>query len=196
MEGFQNFKDKLKQSFYSKFSGKEARLKSGMQSAILQLELKKLLPEKINAIEVFGMHGLWHTKDYIHLVDSLDIFEINKRYHELSKKNLKKFNVKYFHQDSIKFIAETSNKYNLVVADIPFGGSFYSENGLPLFIDDLIKITSGKSVLIFNIHSKFLSNFQRIESELKNKATNKKVKDLFFVARNSSVSYVVIAFES
>lgn len=194
MENIQNFKDKLKQSFYNKIGGKEKKLKTSMQSLILQLELKNLLPKNMKAIEVFGMHGLWHTKDYIHLVDELDIFEINKKYHDLSKKNLKKFKVNYFLQDSIKFIAETENKYDLVVADIPFGGDFYSETGLPRFIDDLIKISKERSILIFNMHSKFLKDYQRIQSELILKSKDKKVIDLFFIARNSEVSYVVVAF--
>lgn len=164
-----------------------------MQSVLLQLKLKKILPDKINALEMFGMHGLWHTRDYVNHVGHLDIFEIDPEYHRLSKKALAGYPVSFYCDDSIKYISATDKKYNFIVADIPFGGDFYKEDGLPRFFSDMIRVADQGSVLIFNCHSVFLSDFKNLQDRIRTQCDSREVKDLFFVARNSNVSYIVLA---
>ena len=166
-----------------------------MQNIFLLLTLKKLLPEKIVAIELFGMHGLWHTKDYAGKVHRLDLFELDPHYHRLSKKVFKKLPVNYFNEDSIKYISVTENKYNLAVADIPAGGNFYTCDGMPVFWNDLVRILLPGSVLIFNVHSDKLGSYKAIEDWIRNNSGDKKVRDIFFIARNSIVSYTTVAFQ-
>lgn len=49
-------------SFLGKHVGK---LQTPMQQVLLQLQIKELLPSRVDALEMFGMHGLWHTMDYV-----------------------------------------------------------------------------------------------------------------------------------
>lgn len=194
-EDLQYYKDLFKYSLYKRITGVNNKSKTCMQSTLLQLKVKCLLPEKINAIEMFGMHALWHTMDYIDYVSSLDIFEINERYHELSKVKLKKYPVNFYNLDSIKYIKETNIKYNFIVADIPYGGDFYDENGLPLFFEDLIRISDNNSIIIFNCHTEKLKEFKTLIKLINKKVGSKEIKDLFFVPRHNLVSYIVLVIE-
>jgi len=195
-EYLQYFKDFLKQSFYKRFTGIGKRSKTSMQRVLLELKLKQLLPEKIIALEMFGMHGLWHTMDYIDFVISLDMFEINKTYHEMSKGSLKNYPVKFHHQDSIKYISETKATYNFVVADAPIIlGKFFESNGLPYFFNDLIKVTASSGIIIFNFHSNYLHNFLEFKLLIQNNVGSRKIKELFFVPRNENLTYGVLVLE-
>lgn len=164
-----------------------------MQNVMLQLKLKKLLPSKINAIEMFGMHALWHTMDYIDYISNLDMLEINNNYHELSKKKLKKYPVKFYNLDSIKFIKETKNKYNFIVSDSPFLEEFYDKTGLPYFFESLFDIAEPNSIIIFNCPSEKLNEFVQLELLIRKRVESRRVKDLFFTPRNEKVMYVVLS---
>lgn len=194
-EKIQYYKDLLKYFLYKKVTGVNKKTKTSMQSVLLQLQVKNLFPEKINAIEMFGMHGLWHTMDYINYVSNLDIFEINKDYHELSKNALKSHPVQFYNVDSIKYIKETSNKYNFIVADIPYGGDFYDDNGLPFFFEYFIKISNDNSIIIFNCHSVKLKEYNFLVKIIKEKTEQREIKDLFFVPRNDEMSYIVLVIK-
>jgi len=194
-EKIQYYKDLLKYFLYKKVTGVNKKTKTSMQSVLLQLQVKNLFPEKINAIEMFGMHGLWHTMDYINYVSNLDIFEINKGYHELSKNALKSHPVQFYNVDSIKYIKKTSNKYNFIVADIPYGGDFYDDNGLPFFFEYFIKISNDNSIIIFNCHSVKLKEYNFLVKIIKEKTEQREIKDLFFVPRNDEMSYIVLVIK-
>ncbi len=185
-------KDRLKLGIYNRISGIDKKLKTGMQSIIMQLQVKKLIPENIQAIELFGMHGLWHTKDYIGLVKHLDIFEIDPKYQAYSKKALKNYPVDFFQEDSIAFVKATDKKYNWIVSDSPYSGPFYGKDGLPLFFDDMIRCASEKAVIIMNIHSEYLADFIALQTKIHERIDNRKVKDLFFYTRNEQITYAVI----
>ncbi len=191
----QYYLDKTKSLIYNFVSRRANKVQTPMTNLMLQLELKNLLPSKINAIELFGMHGLWHTLDYVKKVDSLHILEIDKTYHELSKRALKKYNVNYTNADSLKYADTTSQKYNFVVADIPFGGNFYDDKGLPVFWNSMLRIADKQCVFVFNIHSDKLKNYHYVVSEIKNRISSHKIKDLFFVPRNTQMSYIVLAID-
>lgn len=164
-----------------------------MQSVLLQLRLRGLLPKRIRAVELFGMHGLWHTMDYVPLVEQLDFFEIDKAYLDLARNNLHPFPVTFHCADSIAWLRTTTERYDLVVADIPFSGPFYRDNGLPRFISDLYKATLNGGVLIVNCHARFLANSDQLASAFEAAAEGRTIRDIFFVPRNSSVTYVVIS---
>ena len=185
----------MKYFLYKKVTGINKKTKTSMQSVLLQLQVKNLFPKKINAIEMFGMHGLWHTMDYINYVSNLDIFEINERYHLLSKNALKKYPVQFYNLDSIKYIKETKNKYNFIVADIPYGGNFYDENGLPTFFENFINISDDNAIIIFNCHSIKLKEYNFLIKLIKEKIEQREIKDLFFVPRNDVMSYIVLVIK-
>jgi len=194
-ENIQYYKDKLKYLFYKNTTGINKKSKTSMQSLLLQLRVKKLFPEKIKSIEMFGMHGLWHTMDYISYVTHLDIFEINERYHELSKKALKNYPVNFYNLDSINYIKETNLKYNFIVADIPYGGNFYDSAGLPFFFEYLIKIADNNSIIVFNCHSVKLKEYRFLVKLIKEKIEEREIIDLFFVPRNDLMTYIVLAIK-
>lgn len=194
-ENLQYYKDRFKYSVYKRITGVNKKSKTSMQSVLLQLKIKNLLPEKINAIEMFGMHALWHTMDYINYVNNLDIFEINERYHELSKILLKQYSVRFYNLDSIKYIKETNVKYNFIVADIPYSGDFYDNNGLPLFFENLIRISEDNSIIIFNCHTEKLKEYKTLVKLINEKVESREIKDLFFVPRHNLVSYIVLAIK-
>ena len=189
----QYYSDLLKFILYSKLSGEEKKLKTGMQSVLLLLRSKDLLPKKIRALEMFGMHGLWHTMDYVHLVEHLDIFELDKKFSDLSKKNLPKNKTNFFSEDSIKWISSSNKTYNFIVADIPYSGTFYNELGLPLFFNDMLKVTEKNGILIFNCHTKILSDplFENNIRTLNN--TEKTISQILLVPKNSLVTYVILS---
>lgn len=188
----QYWKDRLTTWLLSHVAGQERRLKSGMQSVLLQLELKGSLPKPMTAVELFGMHGLWHTMDYVRLVEHLDFFEIDKQYLDLARRNLGRYPVTFHHGDSIAWLRSCEKQYNFVVADIPFSGPFYHADGMPLFLDDLVRITSPGGVLVFNAHAKHLSQYPAFEACIREHASGRTIADLFLVPRNSQVTYVVL----
>lgn len=194
MEFAQYYKDRIKTAFFRKVSGLNARAKTGMHTLLLELKIKGLLPKNIRALEMFGMHGLWHTMDYVPFVEHLDIFEINEKYHELSKKNLKGFPVDFQCADSIAFVESRPQPYDLVVSDIPFGGDFYNQNGLPKFLPAMIEATAQKGVLIFNIHSSQLVDFNTFTGLIRAACGSREVVDLFYTPRNEWVTYTTIVF--
>lgn len=186
--------DRLKLAISNKISGENKRHKTAMQQLLLILKVKNLLPKHIMAVELFGMHGLWHTMDYIEKVESLDIFEINPTYHKLSKRLLKKYSVRFFLQDSIAFIATTNLRYNFVVADIPFGGNFYTSNGLPFFLLNLIKLVDPDGgVLIFNCHARYFQHFENLKLQIASVVDSHSIKEIFCMPRNESIGYIILA---
>jgi len=172
-EDFQYLKDYFKYLIYKKITGIYKKSKTNMQSVLLQLKVKNLWPDKVRALEMFGRHGLWHTMDYVAWVDHPDIFELNPRFHELSQKNLKKYPVSFYNSDSIRFIQETQKKYDLIVADSPYGGNFYAEDGLPYFFNDFIKIADVKSIIIFNCHTIKLAKFEKLTQIIHQRVGNR-----------------------
>ena len=191
----QYWKDRLTGWVQSWFSGPERRLKSGMQCVLLQLGSKGRLPAELDAVELFGMHGLWHTKDYIARVKHLEFFEIDKGYLELAKKSLATFPVTFHHADSIAWLHGRPRTFNFVVADIPYSGPFYADNGLPAFLDDLLHICAPGGVIVFNCHASRLARHREMEHELRDRLGTRVLSDIFYVPRNSLITYVVMCLD-
>lgn len=189
-------KDYVKSRLYRVLQRRQGKLVTGMQSLLIQLRAKELLPDRIDALEMFGMHGLWHTLDYVGVVHSLDMFEINEKYLKQSKRTLAGFNVRYFQQDSIAYISSCPPSYNLVIADIPFAGPFYNSNGLANFLPDMIRICKGKSVIVMNCAMSILPNYKQLQESIRKEVFDRNCKDIFFVPRNSQLCYIVVAIEA
>lgn len=188
----QYWKDLLKWYCYSFLGCHAGKLQTPMRQVILQLQIRNLLPERIDALEMFGMHGLWHTMDYVRYVDALDFFEIDSVYLGLAKRKLSKYNVKFHCEDSIAYIGRTEKMYSLIVSDSPFGGNFYDKDGLPYFLKDMVVHVARHGVLIFNFANQDMPKLHYIERKINE---IRKTEEVFMVVRHEQMSYIVVAFK-
>ena len=154
-----------------------------MNDVITFLE-KRVDVSKLNALEVFGRAGDWHTTAYANRVKSLQVWEIDKKWKNILKKNLPNAKIKIL--DSIKIIVENlePSKFDLIVIDNPMNTwgtkkepSFYCEHFD--FIKHIGNIIDKEAILIFNInknpfdYDKFLEWKKRREKFYKRKRTSK-----------------------
>jgi hypothetical protein len=163
-----------------------------MQMIFDLLTYRKLLREDAQAIELFGMFGLWHTKYYVDYVAHVDIFETNTIYHNLSKFALGSAKVSYFNADSLVYASQTDKRYEIVVADTPMGASFYDRSGLPVFWNSLLRIATPQAVVIVNVPTWVLAYEEEFMRALAENTPVRKIKDVFFVPRDNVVSYCVV----
>lgn len=191
------YKDVLKSIVYRYISKCCGKVQTPMQQVMLQLRVRGMLPKRIDGIEMFGMYGLWHTMDYIKYVDSLDFFELNPVDIAWAKKNLRRYNVNFYCEDSIAYMRNTEKKYSFIVSDSPLGGDFYDEDGLPYFLRDMVNRSNEESVIIFNIKHQVQSSNGNIKQFcfLKDKINDiREAEDIFLITRNDFISYVVVIF--
>jgi len=102
----------------------------------------------MDALEVFGFTGEYHTKFYAPIVRSLEVWEINPNLEDSLKKNLPNSRIKI--TDAFNEIKYTLEKFDLIVIDNPvttFGK--YCEH-FDLF-PDIFRITKKKAVIILNV---------------------------------------------
>lgn len=189
-------KENIKSMLVSLVKGKLGRLGTSMDYVIKTLKAKQELKENAEAIELFGMFGLWHTKDYINYVSKIDFFDIDNGYIKYARRVFdNNSKMTFFNEDSIKFIQNTDKKYDLVIADTPYSATFfYDNNDLPVFLKDMIRVTRHGGVVIFNIHTDSLKRWELLKGEIV-KESNRSVKDIFVLYRSSIISYVVMVFE-
>ncbi len=171
------------------------RLKTGIEVVFLLLTYKGYLRPDASALEVFGMHGLWHTKYYLKYIGHLDIFEINKTYSRLSRLALGTRKVSFYHQDSLIYLSETERKYDLVVADTPVAGGFFEADGLPRFWKDLIQVTAPRGIVIFNVLTEFVSSNRSFPTTVMKALHGRRLRDFFFVPRNDVMCYGVVVLD-
>ena len=90
-----------------------------MKDVINILKKNDIILKKMDALEVFGRAGDWHTVAYANKVKSLEVWEINRDWKQDLKKNLPAAKIKIL--DSVKTILEKNNlsKFDLVVIDNP-----------------------------------------------------------------------------
>lgn len=132
---------------------------SGMNDLIKKLEQKGIKFENLNALEVFGRGGDWHTTSYANKVKYLEIWEIDSKWENELKRNLPNAKIKI--QDSIRTIYDSNNleKFSFVVIDNPqmlYGPQ--SENLEPLYCEHfevlkkIDRIVEPDSIIIFNVN--------------------------------------------
>lgn len=129
------------------------RLKTPMDIVVLTLQIHKLLPKPLIALDLFGMHGLWVTCDYAHLCDYLELWEIEPIYAKFARKFIPKAVVKI--GDSIKAVKEKRllrENYNFIVIDNPIWSPYgpgYCEH-FDLF-PDVFSYLGKSGVLVINV---------------------------------------------
>lgn len=112
----------------------------------------------LDALEVFGRDGHWHTTAYAPLVGHLEVWEIEEKYREPLTVNLPMADVKI--TDSFQEIRRTSKKYHLIVVDNsmgiyrddPFSGEAATTHceHFDLF-PDLFRVIEDWAILIVNV---------------------------------------------
>ncbi len=127
-----------------------------MDDVITFLE-KRIDVSELNALEIFGRAGDWHTTVYANRVKSLQVWEIDKKWKNILKKNLPNAKIKIL--DSIKTIVENlePSKFDLIVIDNPMNTwgtkkepNLYCEHFD--FIKYIRNIIDKEAILIFNIN--------------------------------------------
>jgi len=96
-------------------------LRTPLDTVISILKSKNLLPHSIRALEPFGMYGLWVTKDYADLCESLEFWELDPTYAKFAKAVLRSSRVSVNTGDSIEAckIAYKNAPFNFIVIDNP-----------------------------------------------------------------------------
>ena len=127
-----------------------------MDDVITFLE-KRIDVSELNALEIFGRAGDWHTTVYTNKIKSLQVWEIDKKWEKSLKKNLPNAKIKIL--DSIKTIVENlePSKFDLIIIDNPmttFGTkkepNLYCEHFD--FIKNIGNIIDKEAIIIFNIN--------------------------------------------
>ena len=210
-------KERIKR-YYIDYSRKIGRLNTPMDIVLLWLRTNKYLPQRLVAVEPFGMHGLWHTRDYADLCEYLEIFEIDRDYYDFLVKTYPNSTCRM--EDSIKAFQNRTlqrEAYNFIVIDNPFGeiyGDDYCEH-FDLFESALSYLDRG-GVLILNLdlETEFDANVQRRREEFYGKAvigphealefyrrqiegrSVHTVRDMVFIPRNETIGYLVFAISN
>jgi hypothetical protein len=131
------------------------RLQTPMTQLLRTLHTYDELPRQLVALELFGMHGLWHTRDYVGRCTALDLYEINRTYAEYAARTLPRSRV--LNADSIHAVNTGTlprSRYNFIVCDNPVRGPFgpgYVEH-FDLFPELLRSVDDGGILVLNFIH--------------------------------------------
>lgn len=119
-----------------------------MQQVFRELTRRKVRPELLTTLEVFGGSGNLHTKDYVSQVSTLEVWDIDPKNEETLKRNFPMAEVKI--TDSYKEIKSTPGKYDLIVIDNPistFGGHCEHFDLFP----DIFRVAKDSAILILDV---------------------------------------------
>lgn len=118
---------------------------------------KRVDVSKLDALEMFGRAGNWHTTAYQNKIKSLQVWEINKEWKNALEKNLPNAKIKIL--DSIQTIVKNlePSKFDLIVIDNPmntFGTKKEPDQYCEHFdvIKNIGNIIDKKAIIIFNIN--------------------------------------------
>ncbi len=135
------------------------RWEKGTHELILKLEERGIDFKKMHALEMFGRDGTWHTSIFAAKVESIEIWEVDKKWKKDLKKNFPKAIIKIL--DSIKTIHknEIFSKFDLLLIDNPmniFGDNTENDNELYCehfnLITKIEKLAKNKILVIFNVN--------------------------------------------
>jgi hypothetical protein len=130
------------------------RLQTPMTNLLGTLRAYDALPDRMTALELFGMHGLWHTRDYARHCASLEVYEIEPVFARYAARTLP--NTEVVPTDSIRAVKTRALKrssYNFIVADNPlkpFGDAYVEHFDL---LPDLFDYVDDEGVVIVNLLS-------------------------------------------
>jgi len=128
------------------------RLQTPMTQLLGALQVYDALPAPLTALELFGMHGLWHTRDYVGRCSALDLYELNSAYAEYAARTLP--HTRVVEADSVEAVNAGElprPAYNFIVIDNPVEGAFgpgYVEH-FDLF-PEVLTIMDDPGVLVVN----------------------------------------------
>src|SRR5688500_10322437 len=110
--------------------GKPFHIKTPIDDIILLLKTSGYLQEKINALELFGMYGLYVTKHYAHLCEYVELWELEPTFAKFARKFSDK-NVHVIEGDSVNAVRDQQikGKFNFLMIDnplvSPYGPALY-----------------------------------------------------------------------
>lgn len=119
-----------------------------MESVIAKLENNKINVHKLNALEVFGKDGEWHTMDYGYKVNSLEIWEMDEKCRKTLERNFPFATVKIV--DSYREVETCKNKFSLIVIDNPMStcGSYCEHFSL---FPNIFDLCDDDAIIIVNV---------------------------------------------
>lgn len=154
MKKLQIVKDLIKRKVVD-LARKFGRLYTAMDIVILTLKVRKLFPEPLIALELFGCHGLWVTADYAPFCSYLELWEINPECAKFANKYFSNLNCIIKIGDSIEAVKRKGllrESYNFVVIDnpvwSPYGQGYYEHFD---FFSDIFGYVGQKGVLIITV---------------------------------------------
>ncbi len=145
-------RDRFKRTILNQTQAHVHGLYTPMASLLATLDMYRAIPQRLNALELFGMHGLWHTRDYMRRCDYLEVWEINPTYAAFASRSLTNSTVVV--ADSIDAVHRGALKkdiYDFIVIDNPAVGQYgdgYVEH-FDLFPSILPYLQEGVIVLNF-----------------------------------------------
>jgi hypothetical protein len=105
-------------------------------------------PEQLDALEIFGFTGEYHTRSYFKKVSSLEVWEIEPEYETLLKQNLPGALIKI--TDSFAEIKNCTKRFSMIVVDNPMSTFGQYCEHFDLF-PDIFRIAAAPAVIILNI---------------------------------------------
>jgi hypothetical protein len=116
---------------------------------------------ELRTLEIFGRDGLDHTTTYAREVKSLEVWEIDPKWHADLVKNLPGASIRIV--DSYEELGRSTSKFEFIVVDNAIGNLGAHCDHFDLFPDSLFKVTSDESLLVLiiipHIDSKTLKHF-------------------------------------
>jgi len=104
--------------------------------------------QELDALEVFGYDGSFHTQDYVQKVNSLEVWEIDETCFDALRKNLPSAEVKVV--DSFIEINRTRKSFDLIVIDNPTSTFGKHCEHFSLF-PDVFRVLKQDGILIVNV---------------------------------------------
>ena len=134
---------------------------SGIEILLEKLQNYGIKLNRLNALEVFGRSGEWHTDAYANRVKSVEIWEIDEKWENNLKKKFPDAKIKII--DSIEFVNRNKNlqKFDFVVIDNPqnvYGikdsdlNSGYCEHFN--IINKIDRLIGTEGIIVFNVNQK------------------------------------------
>jgi len=132
---------------------KMGRLNTPMQNVMLALQAHHYSCKDLIALDIFGMHGLWNTKDFAPYCSYLEMWDIDPIYTHFAKKIIPSACV--VTGNSIEVVNTgklLKNKYNFIVSDNfvagEYGGKYYEHFD---FFENIFNYTDNTTIVIFNV---------------------------------------------
>jgi len=180
------YREKTKVKLIKFVENNIGRLFTPLETLLLTLEAQGLLPKTIKAFEPFGGYGLWTVPDYVDLVQSLDIVELDgKIYSGLFKTYKNNPKVRTYHGNCLKFMAETAKTYNFVLSDFSLNMSYES------FLPPLFKLLEPGTIMLLTLPLSALADFGGVSAKITSLAPSPPAA-IFPWARNAEAAFAAI----